>query len=779
MPVTTGLFNANGSTVNFTLNYAPVTGTTLTVLNNTGLGFINGAFSNLAHGQLVGLIFNGVTYQFVASYYGGTGNDLVLMWAGSRPVAWGWNIYGELGNNSTTDSSIPVSVTTTGAPLANRTLLALSSGYQHSLSLCSDGTLASWGYNGFGQLGNNTTTNSGLPIAVATAGTTLVGKTVCAVSAGYGHNSSVPVTVTSAGTPLAGKSVVAISAGHYHSLALCSDGTLAAWGYNFYGQMGNNSTTNSSVPVGVTTVGTPLSGKTVVSVAAGGYHNLALCSDGTLVAWGNNNSGQLGNNTTTNSSVPVAVTTVGTALAGKTVIAVAAGQNHSLALCSDGTTATWGNNVYGQLGNNSTTQSNVPAPVSTGGVLAGKTVVALTAGNLYSAATCSDGTIASWGYNSNGQMGNNTLTQSNVPVAVSTSPLGTGEIFMQAAAGQSAYHSLCLVATPVPASTTLAATTVGGSTAVLNGTVNANGGNAAVSFDYGLDTNYGTNVVGTPATATGSTGTAVSLALTGLTPATTYHFRVNGAGSSGTANGADMTFTTPDTNANLASLALSSGTVSPAFSSTVLAYAVAMPNATTSFTVTPTAASSLAAVTVNGTVVASGAASLPITFSGNSATVSIVVTAQDGTTSKTYALNINRYISFLDWAAANNLPTTDFTADTDGDGIPNLLEYAFNANPPSADKNILPTTANTFNAADSKHYFTYTYRRRIIPGSMTYSIESSANLSSWSAVAAQNLQQMGFATATGDGVTEVATFRLLPAIEDGPAANFVRLKVTP
>ncbi|OYW76315.1 MAG: hypothetical protein B7Z37_09475 [Verrucomicrobia bacterium 12-59-8] len=808
-PVNINGFTATGYTVNFALNYAPMPGTSLTVVNNTGLSFINGSFSNLSHGQTVGLNHNGVTYKFVANYYGGSGNDLVLVWAGSRPVAWGYNLYGELGNNSTTSSSIPVAVTTVGTPLATRTELALASGWTHSLALCSDGSVASWGYNTYGQLGNNTTVNSSVPMAVTTAGTPLAGKVVCAVSAGYEHslalctdgtlaswgynsngqlgdntttNSSVPVAVTTAGSPLAGKSVVAIGTGTYHSLALCSDGTLAAWGYNTYGQLGNSSTTNSSVPVAVTTAGTLLAGKTVVSVAVGGHHTLALCSDGTLVTWGENNFGQLGNNTTTNSSVPVAVTTAGTALAGKTIIALAAGYYHSMALCSDGTIATWGYNFYGQLGNNSTTQSSVPVAVTTAGTaLAGKTVVAFTAGLYHSLATCADGSIVTWGNNSSGQLGNNSTNQSSIPVAVSTGSLGAGERFMLAAGGQSASHSLSLVATPAPSVTTLAATSVTGTTAALNGMVNANGGSATVSFDYGLDTSYVTIVNGTPATVSGSTDTAVSVALTGLLPATTYHFRVNAADGSGAANGNDMSFTTPDTNANLSSLTLSDGMLSPVFDSTVLAYAVVMPNATTSFTVTPAVVSSNATITVNGAAATSGLASAVIAFNGNSATVYVVVTAQDSTTSKTYTLNLNRYISYQDWVTASSLTGANNgpTDDADGDGIPNLLEYALNSNPTGTDKNILPTTANSFNPADSKHYLTYSYRRRIVPGAMTYAIESSPNLGSWTAIAVQNLEQVGSASGTGDGVTEVVTFRLLPAIEDGPKAKFIRLKVTP
>ncbi len=186
---------------------------------------------------------------------------------------------GQLGNGSTINSSAPVLVSTTGA-LAGKTVVALSAGYEHSLALCSDGTVVAWGYNGYGQLGNGNYTNS-----------------------------SVPMTVTRLGA-LLGKTVTAVSAGQYHSLALCSDGTVAAWGYNGSdGQLGNNSTSNSNIPVTVITAGTPLSGKTVVSLAAGGFHNLALCSDHTVATWGYNGNGQLGNGSSTNSLVPVAIVT--------------------------------------------------------------------------------------------------------------------------------------------------------------------------------------------------------------------------------------------------------------------------------------------------------------------------------------------------------------------------------------------------------------------------------------------------------------------------------------
>ena len=266
IPVTAASYAASG-TVNFTLNFAPPTGTNLTVVNNTGQGFISGTFSNLTQGQAISLNYNGTNYLFVANYYGGTGNDLVLQWANVRPMAWGLATSGELGNGSIVNSNVPVPVTLSGV-LLGKIITAVASGERNSVALCSDGTLAAWGANYFGQLGNNSTTESSVPVAVVQNGA------------------------------LAGKTVVAISAGLAHCLALCSDGTLVAWGYNTAGQLGNNSTTTSLTPVAVVQNGV-LSGKTIVSVSAGGVQSLALCSDGTLAAWGNNYFGQLGNNTIT------------------------------------------------------------------------------------------------------------------------------------------------------------------------------------------------------------------------------------------------------------------------------------------------------------------------------------------------------------------------------------------------------------------------------------------------------------------------------------------------
>jgi len=312
-----------------------------------------------------------------------------------RIYAWGRNTSGELGIGTTlARSNVPIAVKTTGTPMDGKVVKQVEGGgrYEgsHSIALASDGTVYTWGLNQYGQLGNNTTTNSRSPIAVQAAG-----------------------------TPLAGKTIVQVAAGADHSLALDSDGALYAWGSNAYGQLGNGTTTNSSVPVAVKIAGTPLAGKTIIQIVAGANHNMVLTSDGAVYTWGWNYHGQLGNNTKTNSNTIVAVQTIGTPLAGKKIVKIAAGQGHSLALTGDGIVYTWGRNDTGQLGNNATTDAMLPVAVTvTGTPMNNKTIVEIASGARHSLAIDSNGKVYAWGHNSSGQLGNNSTVNALTPVAV-------------------------------------------------------------------------------------------------------------------------------------------------------------------------------------------------------------------------------------------------------------------------------------------------------------------------------------------------------------------------
>lgn len=193
-----------------------------------------------------------------------------------------------------------------------------------------------------------------------------------------------------------------VSGGLYHSLHICSDGTVMAWGRNSDGQLGDGTNTDSNIPVEVANL------TDIIRVAAGKFHSIALKSDGTAWSFGKNGSGQLGNGSTVNSNIPVQVS-------GLTNITdITGGDDHTLAIRSDGTVWAWGGNSWGQLGDGTTNDSETPVQVT--GI---SSATAITAGEGFSMALMNDGTVMAWGANQSGQLGNGTIFGSNVPVLVS------------------------------------------------------------------------------------------------------------------------------------------------------------------------------------------------------------------------------------------------------------------------------------------------------------------------------------------------------------------------
>jgi alpha-tubulin suppressor-like RCC1 family protein len=324
--------------------------------------------------------------------------------AATGAMSWGYNAYGELGNESTTRSTIPVAVSGLGSGVGE-----LSAGGSHSLALLHDGTVLAWGANEDGQLGDGTSKG---PMTCESFGEPC---------------STTPLVVGELGV------ATAISAGGGHNLALLSNSTVASWGLNGEGQLGDGTSSGPEscgrfpFEAACSTKPVPVSGLSgVVAISAGARHSLALLSNGTVMAWGSNETGALGDGSNANSDVPVAVS----GLSG--VTAISAGAGHSLALLSNGTVVAWGDNFAGELGNGTTTDSNVPVPVSG---LSG--VTAISAGAFHSIALLGDGTVRTWGLNGNGQLGNGTVANSSVPVTV------TGLSGVSAIAGGLA-HSVAL-----------------------------------------------------------------------------------------------------------------------------------------------------------------------------------------------------------------------------------------------------------------------------------------------------------------------------------------------
>jgi hypothetical protein len=342
-----------------------------------------------------------------------------------------------------------------------------------------------------------------------------------------------------------------------------------------------------------------------------------------------------------------------------------------------------------------------------------------------------------------------------------------------------------------PVVNTLAATAVTGTTATLNGTVSASGTSATVSFDRGTTVAYGTNVAGVPSTVTGNSATSVSATLSGLTPGTTYHFRVKGVNSGGTVNGTDAMFTTLSNNATLSALSISGGAPTPGFNGAVTSYTATVSNATTSVTVTPTTASSVATVQarVNGgsfASVTSGSPSAPLPVNVGANTVDVRVTAQDGITITTYSIAVTRNTSYQDWAGGYGLsgPNAVIGADYDGDGALNLLEWAFATDPSSATTGAIlvgsPTSVAHGTPAllsipdglgGANHFAMFGRRKDAATVGLSYIVEFSADLGSWE--------------ASGEAPTVVASDSVIdavtvpfPATVNGAPTRFFHVRVT-
>jgi uncharacterized repeat protein (TIGR02543 family) len=291
------------------------------------------------------------------------------------------------------------------------------------LALKNDGTVWAWGQNNVGQLGDGSTTNNNTPVAVVTT-SGLYG--VSEIAAGLNHSVAMKPdgTIWAWGDNYYGQigtgaatlgtqyntpveitgitNVIAIAAGEYHTLALKNDGTVWVWGRNNLGQLGTGDTNDRSVPTQLTGI------NGITAIAAKGNFSLALKSNGEVSAWGHNSYGQLGNQSYVNSESPVSVAN----LSG--VIAIAAGYNHSVALTNTGKVMSWGENITGGLGNGTDQASNIPVLVTTLNDAMG-----VTAGYRFTAAIRSNGTMQSWGWNNRGQLGNSSNNDSWVPVSVS------------------------------------------------------------------------------------------------------------------------------------------------------------------------------------------------------------------------------------------------------------------------------------------------------------------------------------------------------------------------
>jgi alpha-tubulin suppressor-like RCC1 family protein len=330
---------------------------------------------------------------------------------------WGFNDFGQLGDGTTTDRTVPTPVTQVGIKFSS-----IIAGDNHTCGITGTGEVYCWGNNSQGQLGDSTNTDHYVPNPVTqegisfssitagsyhTCGITITGEAYC-----WGNNSSgalgdstntertIPTQVTQGGI-----SFLSINAGGVHTCGITSTGEAYCWGHNGSGQLGDSTTTNYTVPTPVTQ-----GGISFLSINAGGVHTCGITSTGEAYCWGSNDDGRLGDSTTTDHYVPTPVTQGGISFS-----LIDAGQYHTCGITSTGEAYCWGYNNSGALGDSTNTGHTIPTPVTQGNI----SFLSINAGSVHTCGISSTGEAYCWGYNGSGQLGDSTTTNRNIPTKVS------------------------------------------------------------------------------------------------------------------------------------------------------------------------------------------------------------------------------------------------------------------------------------------------------------------------------------------------------------------------
>ena len=354
---------------------------------------------------------------------GGSATSIINIGIGASLWTWGRNNYGQLGNNLRTDRSSPIQTIGGGT-----TWSAISYGTDSASGLKNNGSLWNFGRNNYGQLGDNTRNNASSPIQTIAGGTNWISVEAGSSYAGgikadgslwtwgYGGfgqlgnngfiNVSSPIQTVAGGTNWS-----TLSMGPYLTnsiTALKTDGTLWTWGDNNYGQLGNGSNIGTASP------GQTVSGGTNWRfISQGSKHNSAIKSDGTLWLWGRNTKGELGTNNAINYSSPVQTVSSGTNWSQ-----VAAGYNFTAAIKTDSTLWLWGQNNFGQLGTNGYGSTGISSPVQT--ISSGTNWTRVATGAFNTIAVKTDGSLWVWGIQGYGETGANTTSPLRQPSPVQT-----------------------------------------------------------------------------------------------------------------------------------------------------------------------------------------------------------------------------------------------------------------------------------------------------------------------------------------------------------------------
>ena len=309
----------------------------------------------------------------------------------ARVFTWGRNSDGRLGDGTTIQREKPIEITSQFDLNDGETIVQISLGFQHSSALSSDGRVFTWGVNYFGQLGDGTTTER-----------------------------LVPTEITSQFELNEEDAISLITLGRAFSLAITTEGRVFTWGRNYYGELGDGTAIDKHVPTDITSFFAFNPEETVIQIASSFYHSSVITSEGRVFMWGYNFYGQCGDGTTTNKLVPTEIESNFDLIEGETVIQLSLGGNsYSIARTSKRRVFVWGNNEYGQLGDGTTIDKYEPTEITSNFDLnENETIIQVSLGEYHSIVMTSNGRILTWGSNTFGQLGIGTTTWKTTPSIV-------------------------------------------------------------------------------------------------------------------------------------------------------------------------------------------------------------------------------------------------------------------------------------------------------------------------------------------------------------------------
>ena len=377
-----------------------------------------------------------------------------------KVYTWGDNEYGKLGDGTTYDSNIPICISDIeGNALKGKNIIDVYRCYETVIARDSEGKVYTWGNNGNGLLGDGITIaewgyyrNS--PICISDIeGNALKGKNIIDIYCDYAtviardsegkvytwgeneygklgdgttYDSNIPICISDIeGNALKGKNIVDISDG-WTIIARDNEGKVYTWGENYYGQLGNGTTSTGwgsycNIPICISDIeGNALKGKNIIDISNGSTI-IARDNEGKVYTWGRNGDGKLGDGTNNDSNIPICISDIeGNSLKGKNIIDIS-NDSTIIARDSEGKVYTWGDNEYGKLGNGTTDNSNVPICISNidGNELKGKNITDVYSDGYTVIAKDSNGKIYTWGENEYGKLGNGTTDNSNIPICIS------------------------------------------------------------------------------------------------------------------------------------------------------------------------------------------------------------------------------------------------------------------------------------------------------------------------------------------------------------------------